>query len=315
MPRACLPNVNNLKPVLDFLWQVLDVLSVLSRQKDRLDACPKGPNQLLLDTPDGSHSAAEGYLALPHVLATMVGYFVHWQNRANSQRDGWGQVTVMAMVGGTGLPEKREIRAMAWPMPLLGPSLGMAPDGQWTWMLRFFMISVAGSGASPSSNACALTHDRATSTLSLSTSPSLPVSCTLPLPGMSATSMKRMLPLPPELYATRPVTIPGRLVFSAISSSNFSMPKMFSTSSTVSFGRYSPRRPPSLASANSTALARQTDPSSRSRLRTPDSRVYDSMILDTTSWLKATWSSASPLTRICFGIRCCIAMWRFSSVV
>lgn len=38
--------------------------------------------------------------------------------------------TVMAIVGGTGLPENSEMRAMAWPMPLLGPSLGIAPEGQ-----------------------------------------------------------------------------------------------------------------------------------------------------------------------------------------
>ncbi|KIH90129.1 hypothetical protein SPBR_00171 [Sporothrix brasiliensis 5110] len=160
--------------------------------------------------------------------------------------------TVMAMLGGTDRPENSDTSATACAAPLLGPSLGTAPDGQCTWMLRCLIMSSTGSCVRPSSNACALTHDSATSTLSLSTSPSLPVSCTRPLPGMSATSMNRMLPLPPEL------------------------------SSTVSCGRYASRLLLSLASAYSTALARHTDPSSRSKLRTPASRVYDSITLATT---------------------------------
>ena len=41
-------------------------------------------------------------------------------------------LTVMARVGGTGLAEKSDIRAIACAMPLLGPSLGIAPEGQCT---------------------------------------------------------------------------------------------------------------------------------------------------------------------------------------
>ena len=34
-------------------------------------------------------------------------------------------------------PERAEIRAVAMVTPALGPSLGMAPAGTWTWMSRF----------------------------------------------------------------------------------------------------------------------------------------------------------------------------------
>ncbi|KAH0358046.1 putative ATP-dependent protease La, partial [Aureobasidium melanogenum] len=89
---------------------------------------------------------------------------------------------VMATVGGTGLPLNKLTSAMVCAKPAEGPSLGIAPLGQCT----------------------------ATSTDSLSTSPSLPVSCTRPEPGISATSMNKILPWLPELYATSPVTTPGR---------------------------------------------------------------------------------------------------------
>lgn len=84
------------------------------------------------------------------------------------------------------------------------------------------------------------------------------------------------------------------LVFSAISSSYFSIPRISSISSTDSCGLYFSACPESLASAYSTAFARHTEPISRSRFRTPDSRVYDSIILDTTSWLNSTCPSPRP---------------------
>src|SRR5690554_594707 len=79
------------------------------------------------------------------------------------------KLTVMAIVGGTGFPENSEMSAIACAMPLLGPSFGIDPDGQCTWMLRPCMMLVVASAVSPSSYAWALTQVSATSTLSLST--------------------------------------------------------------------------------------------------------------------------------------------------
>lgn len=64
----------------------------------------------------------------------------------------------MAIVGGTARPENKDIKAIACAMPELGPSLGIAPLGQCTWMLRSFMRLTDGSCTRPSSNACAFTH-------------------------------------------------------------------------------------------------------------------------------------------------------------
>jgi hypothetical protein len=55
-----------------------------------------------------------------------------------------------------------------------------------------------------------------------------------------------------------------------------------------------PAWPESFASAYSTAFARHTEPISLSRFRTPDSLVYDSMILDMTSELNSTCPSPRP---------------------
>jgi len=103
------------------------------------------------------------------------------------------------------------------------------------------------------------------------------------------------------------------LVFSAISSSYFSIPRMSSMSCTDNWGLYFsaenrvsipntvpqnreflPAWPESFASAYSTAFARHTEPISLSKFRTPDSLVYDSIILDTTSWLNSTCPSPRP---------------------
>lgn len=55
-----------------------------------------------------------------------------------------------------------------------------------------------------------------------------------------------------------------------------------------------PAWPESFASAYSTAFARHTEPISLSKFRTPDSLVYDSIILDTTSWVNSTCPSPRP---------------------
>ena len=60
----CLPDVHNLQTVLDFLWQVLDVLAVLSGQKDSFDAGSEGANELLLDSADGGDAPAKRDFAL-----------------------------------------------------------------------------------------------------------------------------------------------------------------------------------------------------------------------------------------------------------
>src|SRR5262249_12307826 len=74
--------------------------------------------------------------------------------------------------------------------PALGPSLGVAPAGTWTWMSLF--SNSAGSILSDA--AMLLTRLSAACALSRMTSPSWPVSKSLPLPGVRVASMKRMSP-------------------------------------------------------------------------------------------------------------------------
>ena len=89
------------------------LFSILRRQEHCLDSCSEGPNELLLDTADGSNTTAERNFALDNVSCARP---TKWKG------SGRGGVTVMAIVGGTVLPEKREIRAIACARPAEGPS-------------------------------------------------------------------------------------------------------------------------------------------------------------------------------------------------
>lgn len=57
-------DVDDMQAVLDLLRQVPNVLAVLGRQEDRLDARAEGADEFLLDAPDGRYAAAEGDFAL-----------------------------------------------------------------------------------------------------------------------------------------------------------------------------------------------------------------------------------------------------------
>lgn len=50
-------DMNNLKAILYLLWELLDILSVLSRQQHGLDTGTQSANELLLDTTNSSNAA------------------------------------------------------------------------------------------------------------------------------------------------------------------------------------------------------------------------------------------------------------------
>ena len=145
--------------------------------------------------------------------------------------------------------------------PAEGPSFGVAPAGTCTWMSDFS----SSSGAMPSDSARDFTTENAACALSFITSPSWPVRMSLPLPGMRAASMKRMSP--PNGVQARPVATPGDGARSAISASKRFGPRIETTSS-APITLFSMR-----PSATRAAVWRMRLPISRSRLRTPASRV------------------------------------------
>ncbi len=67
--------------------------------------------------------------------------------------------------------------------------------------------------------------------------------------------------------------------------------------------------------ATETATLRQIAPISRSRLRSPASRVYASMTFSTPLSVNSTFASLTPFSSICFGMRWRRAIAFFSSVV
>ena len=163
----------------------------------------------------------------------------------------------------------------------------------------------AASSTRPSVCACDCTQDIAMCALSLMTSPSWPVSCSWPVPGMTAASMYMMSP--PTAVHDSPATIPGIKPLdrrSLLAPSYRGGPNTFSMSSRVTTGMPSgPMRdiaaaagcsdrfefdppggdarttllPPtpllSDACAACTAAARHSDARHRCNPRTPASRV------------------------------------------
>ena len=89
-----------------------------------------------------------------------------------------------------------------------------------------------------------------------------------PLPGIAVASMKRMSP--PTGVQARPVATPGSLVRRLTSATMRGRPSSSCTFFTWMVKRL---REPLAASATSRAILRHTVPISRSRLRTPASRV------------------------------------------
>ncbi len=138
----------------------------------------------------------------------------------------------------------------------------MAPAGMCRWMSVFSRKF----SSRPSQRARLRMKDSAACADSFMTSPSCPVRTRLPLPCILVASMNRMSP--PTGVQARPVATPGSAVRSATSGRNFCGPRKSGMRSMVmiSFSL-------ALSSATFTATARTTLASSRSRLRTPASRV------------------------------------------
>jgi len=131
----------------------------------------------------------------------------------------------------------------------------------------------------------------------------------LPVPGIAVASTNRTSP--PVGVQARPVATPGTRVLRRLSAKNFCRP-----SSALAF------LPETLTffplpsfSAKSRATFRQTVPISRSRFRTPASRVYSSMIAVSAGSVNSIWPGFRPFASICLGTRYLRAMCIFSSVV
>src|SRR6202521_5998299 len=169
---------------------------------------------------------------------------------------------VIAISPRTGRPVSTEAIAVASETPADGPSFGMAPEGTWTCISALLKKS----GSMPYSRACVLSHDSAARADSFMTSPSCPVRVSEPVPAIREASMNSTSP-PAGVHA-RPMATPGSFVRSSISSSrNLGAPSICTTTSGVISIDVS------LPSARRRATLRQSDPISRSRLRTPASRV------------------------------------------
>src|SRR5829696_1433716 len=167
---------------------------------------------------------------------------------------------VIAVSERTGRPVARDASAVAIVIPALGPSFGIAPAGTCTCTS---CSRKKPSGISPFTD---LTYESAAAADSFMTSPSCPVTCSLPSPGKAVASTNSTSP--PTGVLARPVATPGSFVRRFTSGWNRRLP----SSSVTMAGRIDrfERRVPS---ANSRATLRQTEPISRSSERTPASRV------------------------------------------
>mmetsp|Transcript_11672 Transcript_11672/g.48947 ORF Transcript_11672/g.48947 Transcript_11672/m.48947 type:complete len:394 (-) Transcript_11672:1931-3112(-) len=203
------------------------------------------------------------------------------------------------------------------------------------------------SGApSPSARACDCTQLSAMSALSLMTSPSWPVSCMSPFPGITAASM--YMRSPPTAVHDRPATTPGispRSRRSVLALSYRGGPKTFVMSSCVTTGTPdAPRRPAeealaiatdagcmegtalvlfakrfasSCAPAACTAAARQSASRHLCSPRTPASRVYPRTTVSMASMGISSLGvgRSSPCSSRTRGTTCFLAMRYFSSAV
>ena len=158
-------------------------------------------------------------------------------------------------------PVKSETSAVNIATPALGPSFGVAPAGTCTWTSLFWKASPS----MPSAAERPLTRVSAACALSFMTSPSCPVRMSRPLPSTRLASMKRMSP--PTGVQASPVATPGTDRRMATSPSKRRGPRTGARSST---SRWTAAAVPS---ATCIATRRKTLPISRSRFRTPASRV------------------------------------------
>ena len=162
----------------------------------------------------------------------------------------------------TGTRASAETSAVARVMPADGPSFGIAPSGTWMWTSVFLLNSFG----MPSSSAFDRTQLMAACADSCMTSPSLPVSVRWPRPGMSVASVTRISP-PTSVHAN-PVATPISSFSSAMLGRNRGTPRY-----SVTFSGVMPSWKALPCTTTLRATLRQIEFSSRSRLRTPASRV------------------------------------------
>ena len=170
---------------------------------------------------------------------------------------------VMAMSRCTGILVTAESSAVAMVMPADGPSFGIAPSGTWMWM-----SSVAWkSGSSPNSSARERTYDSAARADSCITSPSLPVSVSVALAARERDFGRQ------DLAADfRPGQTGGQTDLALVV--DLLRAELGLAEELADFGAVDgDRRSPDLPSRTCRATLRSTEPISRSRLRTPASRV------------------------------------------
>ena len=185
----------------------------------------------------------------------------------------------MATSRRTGRRLSTEAMASVTAAPALGPSLGTAPAGKWTWR----SLSLKSWALTPNESARERTKESAASTDSRITSPNCPVTVSFPDPGMRRASMVMMSP-PNEVQA-RPVTVPTSGSLSASSAEYFGTPRMRSTMA------LSTTHAPSSPSAFFRARLRMSAEMLRSKLRSPASREYRLEMTPSTS--SVNWMSVS----------------------
>ena len=186
-------------------------------------------------------------------------------------------------------------------MPADGPSFGTAPSGTCTWM-SFLSNS---SGVSPAISGCAFMYWNAMVVDSFITLPRFPVIESWPFPSLTELSTKRISP--PIWVQASPVTTPTPSLPSCLSWNEVGRP------------RYSLRCSFFMAAGTSSSIAIFFAVTLAilaicfSRPRTPDSRVYLSMISDIAALsIFSLWLSI-PCSFSSFGRRNFLAISIFSS--
>ena len=164
----------------------------------------------------------------------------------------------------TGTRVRAETIATAIVIPADGPSLGIAPSGICTCRSRLRIKS----RLIPRRSARALMQVKAACPDSCITSPSLPVSVTAPRPLVNVASICKTSP--PTSVQANPVARPTSLSAATPCWRNLIGP---SISCTRSAPITSWKSAATASPTNLRAILRQHDPISRSRLRTPASRV------------------------------------------
>mmetsp|Transcript_4365 Transcript_4365/g.15652 ORF Transcript_4365/g.15652 Transcript_4365/m.15652 type:complete len:415 (-) Transcript_4365:1961-3205(-) len=239
------------------------------------------------------------------------------KRKYDGERGGWGGDWQNLT-----LPWKHEVRATAMVTPALGPSLGTDPAGRCTWTSSLVAALLALLGV----DAVSWDRDHVSAIWALSsrTSPSWPVSVSLPTLPLSAPSASTpaaatavrdieqhstscTVPTPEEVHAS-PAATPGvcmRLARCLLDvDATLGSPKTLLTSScptskvSVPFASFlaAPLAFLSASRATLVAICLQIEARQRSSCLTPASLVYDSATCSTTSGFSSEISN-SPSTR------------------